>query len=135
MGDYMRAAQLDNNKVINIIEVESLDVLPNLIDAGNGNIGDTWDGTQFVTAPAPPEPVPTTVSMRQARLALLQIGKLSEVDTVIDSLPEPQKSAARIEWEYALDVARTWPTLLALAPLLGLDDAALDALFVEAAKL
>ena len=80
-------------------------------------------------------PIPTTVSMRQARLALLKIGKLAEVDTVIDSLPEPQKSAARIEWEYALDVAREWPTLLALAPLLGLDDAALDALFVEAAKL
>ena len=79
--------------------------------------------------------VPQSVTMRQARLALLQIGKLADVDTAIDSLPEPQKTASRIEWEYALDVSRTWPTLLALAPLLGLDDATLDTLFVEAAKL
>lgn len=132
----MRAHIIENGTITNTIEVESLDFLPNLIDASiGGGIG--WgyiDG--MLTEPAPiPEPIPTTVSMRQARLALLQIGKLADVATVIDSLPEPQKSAARIEWEYALDVARTWPTLLALAPLLELDDAALDALFVEADKL
>lgn len=132
----MIAHIIENNKITNTIEVETLDFLPNLIDASiGGSIG--WGHVDGVlTPPEPtPEPVPTTVSMRQARLALLQIGKLSEVGTVIDSLPEPQKSAARIEWEYALDVARTWPTLLALAPLLGMDDGALDALFVEAAKL
>lgn len=132
----MRAAQLgDNNVVINMIEVDRLDILPNLIDGTGGNIGDTWDGVQFIK-PAPlPEPVPDTVTMRQARLQLLALGKLAEVDTAIDSLPEPQKTASLIEWEYALDVSRTWPTLLALAPLLGLDDATLDTLFVEAAKL
>lgn len=40
---------------------------------------------------------------------------------------------AAIEWEYAQDVSRDWPTLLALQGAVGLSDAQLDALFVAAA--
>ena len=59
--------------------------------------GHTYDGSVFA-APAPR--VPAAVTMRQARLALLGANLLSSVDTAIDALPEPTKSAARIEWEY-----------------------------------
>lgn len=51
----MKAAQLTNNIVTNVIIVDSLDVIPGLIDGTNAGIGDTWDGTQFVK-PAPPLP-------------------------------------------------------------------------------
>lgn len=51
----MKAAQLTNNIVTNVIVVDSLDVIPGLIDGTNANIGDTWDGTQFIK-PAPPLP-------------------------------------------------------------------------------
>lgn len=83
-----------------------------------------------------PEPLRVmAVTMRQARLALLGAGKLGQIDAAIDGLPSPQKEAARIEWEYSQEVQRNKPLVLALAPALGLDDAALDALFLAASKL
>ena len=48
----MRAAQLSNNVVVNVIEVDSLGFIPGLIDGTGAAIGDTWDGTQFVKPPA-----------------------------------------------------------------------------------
>ena len=79
--------------------------------------------------------VPTSVTMRQARLALLGAGLLASVDAAIDGLPSPQKEAARIEWEYATEVQRSSGLVPMMGVALGLDDAALDALFIEAAAL
>lgn len=79
--------------------------------------------------------VPSSVTMRQARLALRQAGKLSLVDAVIASLSEPQKTAAQIEWEYSNEVQRRNGFVSVIAPALGLDEAALDALFIAAASL
>lgn len=79
--------------------------------------------------------VPQSVTMRQARLALLGAGKLAMVDAAIDSMPEPNKSAARIEWEYSNEVQRHNGFVEALGPALGMTSAQIDALFVAAAKL
>ena len=81
--------------------------------------------------PAPPY-VPASVTMRQARLAILGAGLLASVDAAIDSLPSPQKKVARIEWEYAVEVQRASGLVPMMVVALGLDDAALDALFIEA---
>ena len=80
-------------------------------------------------------PVPQTVTMRQARLALLAAGKLSAVDAAIVNLPSPQKEAAQIEWEFSSVVERDRPLVQMLGPALGLFDADLDALFIQAAQL
>jgi hypothetical protein len=136
MGEFvMRAHIIEGGKVINTIEVEDLDFMPGLIDAAlGGAIGDDYiDGT-FVT-PSTPVIIPQVVTMRQARLALLADGKLADVEPAIATLPSPDKEAAQIEWEYATDVQRDWPTLLALAPALNLTDSDLDALFIQAATL
>ncbi|MCB2052282.1 MAG: hypothetical protein KDE63_12720 [Novosphingobium sp.] len=79
--------------------------------------------------------VPQVVSMRQARLALLAAGSLAAVDAAIAALPSPQKEAAQIEWEYATEVQRDSALIASLAPALGMDDAAIDALFVAAAAI
>lgn len=79
--------------------------------------------------------VPDRVTMRQARLALLGAGLLANVDTAINALPEPTKSAARIEWEYSGEVHRDRPFVQTLGGALGLSSAQLDALFVAAAAL
>lgn len=79
--------------------------------------------------------VPDKVTMRQARLALLAEGMLSGVETALNALPEPQKQAALIEWEYATSVERNGALVAAMGAALGLTGEQLDSLFKEAAKL
>lgn len=76
-----------------------------------------------------------TVSMRQARLALLRAGKLADVDAAIAALPSPSKEAAQIEWEYATEVKRTSKLVQSLTPALNLSEAEMDDLFKLAATL
>lgn len=79
--------------------------------------------------------VPLQVTMRQARLALLQSNLLSQVDTAIASLPSPQKEAAQIEWEYSSDVIRTSSFVNSLGTALNLTSDQIDQLFITAATL
>lgn len=80
--------------------------------------------------------VPTVVTMRQARLALLQAGLLSQVGAAIAAIEDPvQRQAVQIEWEYATEVDVTHPWVQALTTALGLSEAQLDALFTLAATL
>ena len=76
--------------------------------------------------------VPTVISMRQARLALLGAGLLSVVENSIISGTD---EAMKIEWEYATEVRRDWESLIAMATVLGLTELDLDNLFIEGAKL
>jgi hypothetical protein len=90
-----------------------------------------------VIDPADPPPVviPTEVSMRQARLALFQQGKLSLIQPLIDAMTDPQKTATQISWDYATVVKRDDDLVKALSAQLGLSDADLDALFTLASTL
>ena len=92
---------------------------------------------QFVhaLADAPPPAVPQSISMRQARLALLGAGLLATVETSIDNLEEPDKSAARIEWEYATEMRRDHHLIAALAVEMQLSEQQVDDLFIAAAGL
>lgn len=77
--------------------------------------------------------VPSTVSRRQARRALLDAQLLDLVDAAIENLEEPLRSQARIDWEDATEFERHNGTVTLLAPMLGLDATALDQLFIAAA--
>lgn len=79
--------------------------------------------------------VPESVTMRQARLALLGAGKLAAVTAAINALAEPQKSAALITWEYSGEVQRNNGLVPQMAGALGMTEAQIDALFIAAAKL
>lgn len=96
-----------------------------------------WLAEGNTPAPADPILVPaiTSVTMRQARLALLSAGMLDSVNAVIAAMPTPERSAAVIEWEYAQTVDRHSPFTQQLAVGLGLTDQQLDALFTQAAAL
>ncbi len=79
----------------------------------------------------PPPVVPTVVTMRQARLALYGAGLLDQVNALVSaSTPD-----VRIEWEFASELRRDWPTLVALSAGLGLTPAQVDNLFTQAAQL
>jgi hypothetical protein len=84
--------------------------------------------------PLPPV-IPSIVSMRQARLALLSAGLLQQVTAAIDSLPSPDKEAAQIEWEYSQEVNRNQSLVTLLASSLGLTEEDLDNLFTSASLL
>ena len=76
---------------------------------------------------------PATVTMRQARLALLDLDLLSSIDEAINSMPEPDKTKAKIEWEYAAVVERNSDWVSDLGQQLGLSDVQIDDLFRLAA--
>lgn len=101
---------------------------------GQGEIVEA-DTITWPEPPAPPVPVPQSVTMRQARLALHAAGLLAGVDAAIASMQEPAKTAAAIEWEYASEVERNAGLVPAMAAALGMSDADIDDLFVTAATL
>lgn len=76
-------------------------------------------------------PVPQQVTMRQARLALLNAGLLDNVEVVIAAAGRE----AQLEWEYAAVVDRSNPVVAAVQQQEALTDAQIDDLFREAAKL
>jgi hypothetical protein len=87
-----------------------------------------WEGGSIVSAPVPS---PAVVSMRQARLALLQSGFLEQVSSAIAA----GSQVDLITWEYATEVRREDPLVANLSAALGLTSQQLDNLFTLAATL
>lgn len=92
----------------------------------------TWNGSTWVAAPPP---VPAVVTMRQARLALLGAGLLTQVNDAVAGLPGAQGDAARITWEFSSEVRRDDALVSSLAAVLNLSSAQLDQLFTTAGGL
>lgn len=80
--------------------------------------------------------VPDKVTARQAVQALISANKLHLVQPAIDAIADPvQRAMVQAEWDKSQDFERSRPTLIALATAIGLDAAALDALFIHAEDL
>lgn len=143
MTKMAKIALIKNGSVVNTIIsdvglAESLPGYDAAIDISEiPDIGIGWGYSDGVfAAPAPrPEPIPASVTMRQARLALLNHNLLANVQPAINALSEPNKTKAQIEWEYSNALERDNPFIATLGVALGLNAAAIDALFVEAATL
>jgi len=81
-------------------------------------------------------PVPESLTAVQIRLWLVAHGiSLEQVDSAIAALPDETREATRIEWEYSTTIHRASSTLVAMAASFGIDAAAIDAAFGEAASL
>jgi hypothetical protein len=96
-------------------------------------VGD--DGMPREYVPEGPAPIPVSVTMRQARQALLATGRLAAVELAIASLPGALSEQARIDWEFAATVDRESPTVALLAGALDMTPEDLDQLFVLAASI
>lgn len=91
-----------------------------------------WEaGGNPVPAPAPPVVTPQVVSRFQAKAALMQIGRLAQVEALMADPDTP--ALARLVWAEGIEVRRASPTVAAMGQALGLTDADLDALFTLAA--
>ena len=80
-----------------------------------------------------PEPIiiiPQVITMRQARLQLLEVGLLDDVEALV-----ALDRKSQIEWEYASEVYRQSPLVEAIKGGLNLTDTQIDNMFVEASKL
>jgi hypothetical protein len=76
-------------------------------------------------------PVPSFVSPRQMRLALIAYALDDDVDAYVATLPKE----AQVEWEYATEVRRDNQLINAAASALGMNQAQADDLFRLAASL
>ena len=127
----MKAHQIQNGVVVNTIEVDSLDFLPDLIEATEGGIGWMWDGETLTQPPAPPTPIPQVVSRAKFILALLELDLLDEVEAAIAAADR----ATQINYKERLEFDRNYPLIATMAAVMGKTDAEIDALFVLAATL
>lgn len=79
--------------------------------------------------------VPQSVTMRQARLAMLHAGILDDVESMLATMEGEEGRAARIDWEFAQDVRRDWHLVSALGSQLGMTADQIDDLFIYAGSI
>ena len=94
---------------------------------------ETWKDGVLIEVIETPDvvSVPVAVSMRQARLALLNAGKLDAAGTALLSMPR----SAQIEWEYSTEVRRDSALVVGVGSTLGLTESQIDDLFIAASVL
>jgi hypothetical protein len=98
-------------------------------------------GDDLPFEPVPPAPTPeetlaawratAKVSRFQAFAALSAAGKLTDATAAVNAAG----GLAKLAWDNAIEFRRDSPTIASLAAAVGLDDAALDALFIAAAEI
>jgi hypothetical protein len=82
--------------------------------------------------PLPPPQVPDQIQMWQARAILFRSGLLGQVEQAVKAATNPE---IEIAWEYAPNVVRQSAFVSAMAAAINLDNAAIDNLFIEGAKI
>lgn len=120
-------------------ELGALSQVVEIVDHENGTVKFRAGTSQqdmdavnaIVAAHVPASDSPQTVTMRQARLALLQAGLLGQVNAAVNSADE----ATKITWEFSSEVHRDHHFVATLTAALGLSEKQLDNLFTLAASL
>jgi hypothetical protein len=125
-------AIIEDGKVVNIAKANEA-LADNWVQSDSAAIGDLYDGTTFTRPPAPPTPIPQTVSRFQARAALYQAGLLDQVETLMSD--PATDMMAKLAWADAQEFKRSSPTIATLSAELGLTDTQLDDLFRQAATI
>ena len=123
----MRYAVINNDLVINAVISDSpLDESWVLSDSAK--IGDSYIDNSFISPPPPPVIIPM-LTMRQARLALLDAGLLDEVEAAITTPSD------RIWWDYSTTVERNHPLVDAVLTALGKTETEIDQMFIDAVQI
>ena len=103
----------------------------NFPDFLNGHIFIEYDNGFITREPEPlPEPIPQVLTMRQARLQLLEVGLLDDVEALV-----ALDRKSQIEWEYANEVYRQSPLIDLVKETISLTDEQIDDMFLSASKL
>jgi hypothetical protein len=79
--------------------------------------------------------VPDEVPLWRIRAILAMQGKEAQINTAINSLPDPPKTAALYVWQYGTVIERNSSTVQFIQSALGMTDNEVDAIFIEAANI
>ena len=80
--------------------------------------------------------IPESISKRQARQQLIIDGLYNNVQAIIDSIEDPtQRLLTQVFWEDSNTFERNHPMLIQFGTALGLTEAELDMMFINASKL
>lgn len=79
--------------------------------------------------------IPQEVPLWAFRSILTIMGIAPQVDVLINSLPEPQKTVASVQWQYGNFIERNHPLIDSLGTNLGLTKEQINNVFIEAFKL
>lgn len=136
----MKYAYVQNNTAVEVVQSNPhMLFVPHYAAQFIEVTDDCFGGYELVNGqwqqPPTPVQIPQEVTMRQARLALLENGLLTNVQPAINSLPEPDRTKAQIEWEYSNALQRSNPFVAVLGTALGLSSQDLDDLFIQASTL
>jgi hypothetical protein len=101
----MKAAIIENGVIANIIEVESLDFMPGLVEITVECIGWVWNGSSFAPAPIAPEQIKTEIIVAtQQRLD--DFAKTRNYDGIVSLCTYASSPSAKFkaEGQYGVDV-------------------------------
>jgi len=129
----------ENFQYIGATETEPSDSLWTAIQHVDSFIKPVWNGTQWEEGATQQDledyrksQVPPEVQLWRIR-TILKLSQLeAQIETVLDSLPEPSKTAANYIWNYGTTVERNSQTVLLIQTTLQLTDEQVDDLFIQA---
>lgn len=98
---------------------------------GLADVGGAYTGGTFGPTSQTPSPVPPSVTNRQLRLVLIQMGLFDQADAFI----RQQGRLAVTEWDYANEFERRHPIIVAASSAFGLSDDQVDDAFRLASTL
>lgn len=113
------------------VTVSAWPYLPAHLTVTADGLATATEGRQAIIIAPPPVPVPSSISPAQARLALLGVGLLDEVEAAVAAADR----VTQIAWSQATSIERDSPTVAGLSAALGLSAAQLDALFIAGAAI
>ena len=130
----MRYAIIENGMVANVVEADEDFDFGDIHAVPTDTAGPGWVFHPGINTFSPPQiviPVPQQVTRRQAKLAMLGAGILSQVEAAVSQAD----AASQIEWAEAQAFERNHPLIASLASQLGLPEEQVDDLFRKAATL
>ena len=75
---------------------------------------------------------PLEIALWRLRVILRIMNLETDIDTALELLQEPNRTAAKYIWEYGTVIERYSPTVLFIQSQLGLTDLQVDSIFIQA---
>jgi len=90
------------------------------------------DGSEL--PPVPPR-IPREIPNWRCKAVLTQMGIIGQVEAIMNNLPEPDRTIAKLAWNGDGKVSRRGKTVLGLSSALGLTDDQVDSMFLAAERI